>query len=187
MRKVFLVSFSCLVFLLLLLLTPWGVQYGPATRSFQKQVAEGILDPSSAWSRPVHPTPLYECGALLIVLAAILLLSRRDVQSKLSSVFHLRSWSLREGKLFLGFALYGCFCRFLSEFVRNDGSGTYVGPPTLEQVTATVMLALVLGLLIRRRGVVKPRQLLSERWRLRVNALHNSMEWKNETLRRGAP
>lgn len=118
---------------------PWGIRYGPNTPAFRKQLFDGILDPSSPWTRPVHPTQLYESGALLLLFLAIWWFSRASRRK------------LLRGEMFLGLALSYSIFRFLIEYIRDDSGGIHFGSLTFAQVTSVGVFLLAASVMVRNR------------------------------------
>lgn len=122
---------------------PWGVRYGPEAPAYQKQVLDGILDPSSAATLPVHPSQLYESGALLLAFVALLCLSRCAC--------------LLRGELLLGLALHYSVARFFLEFIRDDSGGRHFGSLTFAQGSCIgIAMLTICAIAIRRLCHVRP-------------------------------
>jgi phosphatidylglycerol:prolipoprotein diacylglycerol transferase len=125
---------------------PWGVRFpeglppstaGNLHQLFGIPVPSGI-DPSTVLA--VHPTQLYEVGAMLIVFAVL--------------------WSLRKRGRPIGwlFGLYLAFAgieRFLVEIVRAKDD-RFLGPFTLAQLTSAIIIAIGILLLMTWRKTADP-------------------------------
>lgn len=118
---------------------PWALSFRPGTPVFRQQVIEGILDPSSARTLPVHPTQLYSSGAMILAFFALLWVARE---------FGDR---LLRYELFLGLAVYGGAFRFLIEYLRGDTGGRYFGPLTFAQGSSLAVFLAAAALLVYRR------------------------------------
>ena len=81
---------------------------------------------------PLHPTQLYEAGAELLILAALLALERRG-----------RPFA---GRTFWGYMLAYAVSRFVIEFYRGDPRGM-VGPVSTSQLISIVLAPLSLVML----------------------------------------
>jgi len=116
---------------------PWGIRYPAGSAAWEVHVAEGRLDPGSALSLPVHPSPLYE--SLFLVLLFLFL----------RNVFTRRGPS---GKVLLVFCLTYPVGRFFLEFLRGDPvRGIYLGL-SAGQWSSTVVFLGALAAVLWRQG-----------------------------------
>src|SRR4029077_3541404 len=111
---------------------PWGVRFSELGHEVTG-VPTGIK---------LHPTQLYESGAMLIVFFFLLWLHKRKKFS---------------GEVILAYAIIYATVRFLIEFVRDDPRGDILGLTTLTGLSTSQLIGIVVGvgalitLLIRRR------------------------------------
>lgn len=107
---------------------PWDVtktpEGSPAFLDHCMRFSE--LSYNDHWSYPVHPTQLYESGALLIIAGIILLLRKK--------------WHPFDGfTLPVYFILYG-IARFIIEFFRDDHNPTHIWGLSDQQVISIVFV-----------------------------------------------
>ena len=125
---------------------PWGVKFpeglppstaGNLHKLFGIPVPEGI-DPSTVLA--VHPTQLYEVGAMLIAFAIL---------------WRLRNNGRPVGWLFGLYLIFAGVERFLVEIVRAKDD-RFLGPFTLAQLTSVIIVAIGAFLLHRWRAGPSP-------------------------------
>ncbi len=112
---------------------PWGVSYPKVIDPQGNAVGivhayhtdEGLVSWSSERSAAVHPTQLYEFGALALIFLAILLIWRR------------RTF---EGQVLLTYLLLYSIARFVIEFYRGDPRGTFTGISTSQWISIAMFV-----------------------------------------------
>ena len=88
---------------------PWGVSYPKNSLAFMHHVHDGFIAYESAFSLPVHPTPIYE-----ILFNIIIFLILFKLRTKIHTV----------GALFRFYIVFYATFRFFEEFVRADTGAT---------------------------------------------------------------
>jgi phosphatidylglycerol:prolipoprotein diacylglycerol transferase len=83
---------------------------------------------------PLHPTQLYEAGAELLILGALLLAERRG-----------RGFA---GRTFWAYMFLYAVSRFIIEFYRGDPRGTVFGALSTSQFISVVLAPLAIGMLV---------------------------------------
>jgi phosphatidylglycerol:prolipoprotein diacylglycerol transferase len=83
---------------------------------------------------PLHPTQLYEAGAELLILGALLLAERRG-----------RGFA---GRTFWAYMFLYAVSRFIIEFYRGDPRGTVFGVLSTSQFISVVLAPLAIGMLV---------------------------------------
>ena len=93
---------------------------------------------------PIHPTQLYEAGAELLILGALLLLERRG-----------RAFP---GRTFWSYMLFYGVTRFIIEFYRGDARGM-VGDLSTSQFVSVILVpvSIIMLVLLSRRGSPDPK------------------------------
>jgi phosphatidylglycerol:prolipoprotein diacylglycerol transferase len=97
---------------------PLSVRYPAGSPAYYQHLTACLLPPSADRSLPVHPVPLYEAAATLMLWGLLWVADKR-----------LRRW----GESFLLFGLGYCAVRFIGEWFRAD-SALLVGNLTLAQL-----------------------------------------------------
>ena len=117
---------------------PWGVRFPAGSHAFRDHVSRGLVEPTAAWSQPVHSTQLY---LAFVGLGLSLLCAARPARG--------------DGRRFLLYVVGYALLRSLVELVRGDEGRGALGPLSTSQVLAVVSVALAAGLVAapRRRPV----------------------------------
>jgi phosphatidylglycerol:prolipoprotein diacylglycerol transferase len=115
---------------------------------FTDQMREGLVTAQDSWSRPVHPTQLYEAGYNLVIFALLsFLLFRRRRPGDVAWLYAI---------------LYGA-ARFTNEFFRADTlARDWLGGLTIFQALALIAVAVGGTMLIR--NLRRPRVPLPGPW-----------------------
>jgi phosphatidylglycerol:prolipoprotein diacylglycerol transferase len=103
---------------------PWAV-------TFRSEYAERYV--GTIVNTPIHPTQLYEAGANLVILGALLVAERRG-----------RPFP---GRTFWGYMLLYAISRFIIEFYRGDPRGA-VGMLSTSQVISLVIVPISIAMLV---------------------------------------
>jgi hypothetical protein len=114
---------------------PWAVVYPRYTHPHAAHVNSGLLDYYSPCSLPVHPNPLYQIIACIIILVLLYYIFRRRMRFA--------------GNLFLtSIALY-LISRVITEFFRDASSNGYAGNTVLElKIVQWILIVIIIGLWI---------------------------------------
>ena len=114
---------------------PWGITFTNPLAAANVGTPLGVS---------LHPTQLYESGAALIILAALLLAERRDLG------FH--------GRTFWSYLLLYSSARFAIEFFRGDPRGTVFDLLSTSQFVSALLIPLSLVMLVAlsRSGTPEP-------------------------------
>ncbi len=129
---------------------PWAVRFPRHSHPFNRQVEEGLLEPSADVSLPTHPTQLYmAAGLLAIALILKVALSRK------------RPF---DGTVALGYCfLYGIL-RFIVEFYRGDSARSVFGM-TVSQAISLVFIVgstVTFAVVMHRVRLRRPAQALEQ-------------------------
>jgi phosphatidylglycerol---prolipoprotein diacylglyceryl transferase len=122
---------------------PWAVRFPAGSPAAMQQARLGLLPSGAMPSLPVHPTQLYEALAGVVLLAAVIVVRRRQ-----------RVAGHALAALAMGYAVL----RYLIEIVRADPGRGAIGPWSTSQFIAisTFVAALVLLFVLRRNGARRP-------------------------------
>lgn len=120
---------------------PWGVRFPEGSPIHQKLVAEGLIDATSAWSLPVHPTQLYEMLFNLLIFMGILALRR--VQTF-------------RGQLAMAYIMSYGVARFIVEVYRVDPRGEWAGMSTSQWISIVFLFGGVFGTLVLWKKNIPP-------------------------------
>ena len=115
---------------------PWAVSFPGQSPASEAQFRAHELASSHMWSRPVHPTQIYESAASLAIAAACLIW------------IHPRK--RYDGQVFVAFLVLYAVARFALEFLRRDARGELLGLST-SQLLGVVLIG-VAALIHARRG-----------------------------------
>ncbi len=118
-----------------------GVVFPPGSDASVAQAKLGLIESSTRWSVPVHPTQLYESAGALLIAAVI--------------AFWVRPRRKRDGEPFLAFCIMYAVLRFGLEFLRADERGGLLGFST-SQWLSVVLVGSALALTRTLRGVSQP-------------------------------
>ena len=88
---------------------PWGLSFPPRSPASDAQFKSHVLSTATTWSRPVHPTQIYESAASLAIAAVCLFL------------VHPRK--RYDGQVFVSFLALYAVARFVLEILRRDDRG----------------------------------------------------------------
>jgi phosphatidylglycerol:prolipoprotein diacylglycerol transferase len=104
---------------------PWAVAFPAGSPPWAEQVATGLIDRTSAWSLPVHPTQLYSTidGLILLLL--------------LTAFYPLRR---RDGEVMALLMVTYPISRFCIEWLRND-EPVFLAGMTISQNLSLLLLA----------------------------------------------
>ncbi len=117
---------------------PWAVRFPPGAWVYRAQLREGLIEPSTATTLPVHPTQLY----MHLGLLGIFLLLKRCLDRK----------PFDGAVVLLYMFAYGVL-RFVAEFFRGDSARSILGMTVSQAISlALVVLALVGFATVARRG-----------------------------------
>lgn len=107
---------------------PWGMRFPAGSHAWARQVDDGLVSSTSAWSLPVHPTQLYSIVASLFVLAVVLLYANWDrrrapgrAMAVLMIVFSVARWPI--------------------ESLRDDESPVFAGLTWAQLISAGLIVA----------------------------------------------
>jgi phosphatidylglycerol:prolipoprotein diacylglycerol transferase len=107
-----------------------GVVFPPGSDAAVAQAKVGLIASRALWSRPVHPTQLYESAGALALAALI--------------AFVVRPRQRRDGDSFLVFCIGYAMLRFALEFLRADERGGVLGLSTSQHLSI-VLVAVALA------------------------------------------
>lgn len=117
----------------------WAVRFSAGSLAFQQQVRDGLLDPSSAASLPVHPTQLYAAVGLLLIFGALRIARNRNS---------------REGAVALLYLFLNAIVRFGMEVFRADSARPFFHMTIAQGMCVLiVVLTLALAILTRTRAI----------------------------------
>ncbi len=108
---------------------PWAMSFPPRSPASEAQFKEHVLTSMNQWSRPVHPTQVYESAASLAIAAFCLLW------------VHPRK--RYDGQVFAAFLGLYAIARFLLETLRRDDRGGLAGLSTSQLIGVGLVLVAV--------------------------------------------
>ncbi len=104
---------------------PWALSFPRWSPASTWQAREGLLDNQALPSLPVHPTQIYESGAVFAIAAFCIL--------------YVHGRKRYDGFVMVVFlALYGCV-RFLLEFLRSDDRGGFLSLSTSQWISLAML------------------------------------------------
>jgi len=121
---------------------PWAIVYPPRTPAVDAQWKAGALPDVMHESLPVHPAPIYEALATLVIAAVCLLW------------VHPRK--RYDGQVFVAFLALYAIARFVLEYLRSDDRGGFLGLST-SQLIGVGLLAAAALIHLWRRPKLQPR------------------------------